>query len=47
MALSKSRFWSSAYADDEALKEAAVTAWCKAVLEAGLMKTVCSASCVQ
>lgn len=40
----KSHFWSNrAYADYEALEQAAVTAWQKAVLNAELMTTVCAA----
>lgn len=44
----KSHFWSNrAYADYEALEEAAVTAWRQAVLDADLMKTVCAAPYLQ
>lgn len=40
----KSHFWSNrAYDDYEALEQAAVDAWRKAVLDAELMKTVCAA----
>ena len=40
----KSHFWSNrAYADYDALEQAAMTAWQKAVLDAELMTTVCAA----
>jgi transposase len=40
----KSHFWSNrAYADYDALEQAAVAAWRKAALDAELMKTVCAA----
>jgi len=40
----KSHFWSNrAYADYDALEQAAMTAWQKAVLDKDLMKTVCAA----
>ena len=40
----KSHFWSNrAYADYDALEEAAMHAWRRAVLDADLMKTVCAA----
>jgi transposase len=40
----KSHYWSNrAYADYDALEEAAVVAWRKAALDADLMKTVCAA----
>ena len=40
----KSHYWSNrAYADYDALEEAAVAAWRKAALDAELMKTVCAA----
>lgn len=40
----KSHYWSNrAYADYDALEEAAVSAWRKAALNAELMKTVCAA----
>lgn len=40
----KSHFWSNrAYADYDALEDAAMAAWQKAVLDEGLMKTVCAA----
>lgn len=40
----KSHFWSNrAYADYEALEQAAIKAWVKAVLDPTLMKTVCAA----
>jgi hypothetical protein len=41
----KNHFWSNrAYADDEALEAAALTAWRKAVLDDDLLKTVCAAA---
>lgn len=41
----KSHFWSNrAYADYDALEQAALHAWQQAVLDADLMKTVCAAS---
>jgi transposase len=44
----KSHFWSNrAYADYEALEQAAVQAWRQAVLDADLMKTVCAAPYAQ
>jgi len=44
----KSHFWSNrAYADYDALEDAAMTAWRKAVLDEDLMKTVCAATYVQ
>lgn len=40
----KSHFWSNrAYADYDALEEAAIAAWKNAVLDTELMKTVCAA----
>ena len=40
----KSHYWSNrAYADYEALEQAAMTAWHRAVLKSELMKTVCAA----
>ena len=41
----KSHFWSNrAYDDYDALEQAAVDAWEKAVLDPELMKTVCAAT---